>query len=388
MDGAEETPPARRPRAASRKRDSSQIRHNRGTFLAPSDAHLRGVTTRDDAMHLPTAQRKPDGAAPTASTATGLGRLRLASPPRWHAAAEIVIKIMALSAIAAVILIFVFVAKEALPLLYSGAIHKEVTLRQMWLAQQWPGYDAPDYIWQPVSEVAKYGVWPLVVGTIKVSAIAMMFGAPLGIGAALWVSQFARPRVREIVKPVVELLAGIPSVVLGFFALMVMATWMQDAFGLESRLNALVAGVALSFAIIPVIFTISEEAFGAVPRSYVEASTALGAARWQTVVRVLLPAASPGIAAGVALGLGRAVGETMIVLMASGNAAILSPSPTESVRTIAATIAAELAEVVFGGAHYTVLFYLGTLLFISTFVVNSAGDWIIARMKRRLGMSS
>jgi len=336
-------------------------------------------------MHMPSAQRKPDGVAPTA---TGLGRLRLASPPRWHAAAEIVIKIMALSAIAAVILIFVFVAKEALPLLYSGAIHKEVTLRQMWFAQQWPGYDAPDYIWQPVSEVAKYGVWPLVVGTIKVSAIAMLFGAPLGIGAALWVSQFARPRVREIVKPVVELLAGIPSVVLGFFALMVMATWMQDAFGLESRLNALVAGVALSFAIVPVIFTISEEAFGAVPRSYVEASTALGAARWQTVVRVLLPAASPGIAAGVALGLGRAVGETMIVLMASGNAAILSPSPTESVRTIAATIAAELAEVVFGGAHYTVLFYLGTLLFISTFVVNSAGDWIIARMKRRLGMSS
>lgn len=336
-------------------------------------------------MHLPTAQRKPDSAAPTASS---LGRLRLARPPRWHAGAEIVIKIMALSAIAAVILIFVFVAKEALPLLYSGAIHKEVTLRQMWFAQQWPGYDAPDYIWQPVSEVAKYGVWPLVVGTIKVSVIAMMFGAPLGIGAALWVSQFARPRVREIVKPVVELLAGIPSVVLGFFALMVMATWMQDAFGLESRLNSLVAGVALSFAIIPVIFTISEEAFGAVPRSYVEASTALGAARWQTVVRVLLPAASPGIAAGVALGLGRAVGETMIVLMASGNAAILSSSLTESVRTIAATIAAELAEVVFGGAHYTVLFYLGTLLFISTFVVNSAGDWIIARMKRRLGMSS
>ena len=169
---------------------------------------------------------------------------------------------------------------------------------------------------------------------------------------------------------------------------MVMASWMQDSFGTESRLNAVVAGLALSFAIIPVIFTISEEAFGAVPRSYVEASVALGAARWQTILRVVLPAASPGIAAGVALGLGRAVGETMIVLMASGNAAILSAALSESVRTLSATIAAELAEVVFGGAHYTVLFYLGTLLFVVTFAVNFAGDWIIGWMKRRLGVAA
>src|SRR4030095_14071885 len=132
-------------------------------------------------------------------------------------------------------------------------------------------------------------------------------------------------------------------------------------------------GVALSFAIIPVVFTISEEAFRAVPRSYIEASTALGAARWQTILRVLIPAASPGLAAGVALGLGRAVGETMIVLMASGNAAILSGRFDESVRTLSATIAAELAEVVVGGAHYTVLFFLGTLLFLTTFIVNFVG---------------
>jgi phosphate transport system permease protein len=146
--------------------------------------------------------------------------------------------------------------------------------------------------------------------------------------------------------------------------------------------------VALSFAVIPVIFTLSEEALRAVPRSYVEASTALGAARWQTTLRVVLPAASPGIAAGVALGLGRAVGETMIVLMASGNAAIVSGSFADSARTIAATIAAELAEVVFGGSHYTVLFFLGTLLFLTTFCINSLGDWAIRRMKRRLGATS
>ena len=330
------------------------------------------------------------GVDPGARVSVGVQRARLvlSSPPRWHRVAEIMIRVLALSAIAAVVLIFAFVAREALPLFTSHEVHKEVTLRQMWTAQQWPGYDAPDHIWQPVSEIPKYGVWPLLVGTIKVTLVAMLFGVPLGVGSALYVSQYARPRAREIIKPVVELLAGIPSVVLGFFALMVMASWLQDAFGLESRLNAIVAGLALSFAIIPVIFTISEEAFGAVPRSYVEASIALGAARWQTILRVVLPAASPGIAAGVALGLGRAVGETMIVLMASGNAAILSGVFSESVRTLSATIAAELAEVVFGGAHYTVLFYLGTLLFLVTFVVNSAGDWIINRMKRRLGVAS
>lgn len=317
-----------------------------------------------------------------------LARLVLSPPPAWHRLAELGIRALALSAILAVVLIFVFVAREALPLLTSDEIHKEVSLGKMWLAEQWPGYDQPEHVWQPVSEIPKYGLWPLISGTAKVALVAMFFGVPLGVGAALFVSQYSPPRMREIVKPTVELLAGIPSVVLGFFGLMVMATWMQDAFGFESRLNAVVAGLALSFAIIPVIFTISEEAFGAVPRSYVEASMALGAARWQTIVRVVLPAASPGIAAGVALGLGRAVGETMIVLMASGNAAILSASFADSVRTLSATVAAELAEVVFGGAHYTVLFYLGTLLFVSTFLVNFTGDWIIARMKRRLGVAA
>jgi phosphate transport system permease protein len=310
------------------------------------------------------------------------------APPAWHMFAEGSLRIVAMSAIAAVILIFAFVAKEALPLLFSSNVHKEVTLRAMWTAQQWPGYDAADHIWQPVSEIPKYGIWPLIFGTVKVSIVAMLVAVPLGVGAAVYVSQYASRRTREIIKPTIELLAGVPSVVLGFFALMVMASWLQSWLGLESRLNALVAGVALSFAIIPLIFTISEEALGAVPRSYVEASTALGAARWQTIVRVLVPAASPGIAAAVALGLGRAVGETMVVLMASGNAAITSLSFVESVRTLSATIAAELAEVVFGGPHYTVLFFLGTVLFITTFGINLLGDFAISRMKKSLGVSS
>jgi len=312
----------------------------------------------------------------------------LAPAPFWHRIAEWVLRILATSAVAAIVLILIFIAKEALPIFYKGSVRTEVTLAKMWIPQAWPGYDEPASIWQPVAEIPKYGLWPLLIGTIKVTIVAMAVAIPLGVGSALYVSQYAGNRTREIVKPVIELLAGIPSVVLGFFALIVMATWFQNWFGLESRLNALVSGVALSFAVIPVIFTLSEEAFRAVPRSYVEASTALGAARWQTILRVVIPAASPGIAAGMALGLGRAIGETMIVLMASGNAAIVSASLGDSVRTIAATIAAELAEVVFGGAHYTVLFFLGTLLFLTTFCINTVGDWAIRRMKIRLGNMS
>ncbi|MCG5054060.1 MAG: phosphate ABC transporter permease subunit PstC [Myxococcales bacterium] len=335
-----------------------------------------------------------EAAAPSTSTPSRVGEmarpqaLHLKRPPRWHAAAEVLLKVMAFSAIGAVALIFLFVAKEALPLLWSPLVHEEVTLGQMWTPQLWPGYDEAAYIWQPVSDVPKFSVWPLIVGSLKVTLVAMLVGVPLAVGGALYVSQFAANRVREVVKPAIEMLAAIPSVVLGFFALIVMASVFQSWLGLESRLNALVAGVALAFAVVPVVFTISEEAFRAVPRSFVEASTALGAARWQTVLRVVVPAASPGIAAGVALGLGRAVGETMIVLMASGNASLLTASLADSVRTIPATIAAELAEVVFGGAHYTILFFLGAFLFVVTGLVNFSGDLVIQRMKRKLGVSA
>jgi len=309
----------------------------------------------------------------------------LVKAPRWHVIAEAFMYFLAMSSIASIILIFVFVAREAIPLFTSAEIRKELTLKILWLARHWEGYDKAVYIWQPVSEIPKYNLWPLIVGTLKVTLIAMGVATPLGVFSALYISQFATRRVREVVKPVIELLAGIPSVVLGFFALIVLATITQNIFGLESRLNALVAGIALSFAVIPLVFTISEEAFGAVPNSYLEASTALGARRYQTILRVILPAASPGIAAAMALGFGRAVGETMIVLMASGNAAIISSSFTESVRTLSATVAAELAEVVFGGAHYTALFYIGVLLFLITFVINSVGCFAINKLRARLG---
>jgi phosphate transport system permease protein len=183
---------------------------------------------------------------------------------------------------------------------------------------------------------------------------------------------------------VIELLAGIPSVVLGFLALIVLASWLQDTFQLDYRLNAINAGIAMGLAILPVIYTVCEDALTSVPRTYREASIALGVTPWKTALHVVLPAALPGIFAAMVLGFGRAIGETMIVLMASGNAAITSLDFTDSVRTVSATIAAELGEVVFGSAHFHVLFFLGVMLFIITFVLNFAGDWVVNYLKRRM----
>lgn len=312
-------------------------------------------------------------------------RLPRNRPPAWHRGAELLIKLLAGSSIAAILMIFFFVTKESLPLFFSDEIRREVLPFDMWRAVSWPGYDEPVHIWAPVSDIPKYGLWPLICGTVKVTCISVAIAAPLGIAAAVYVALYARPGVRELIKPAIELLSGIPSVVLGFLALIVLASALQSALHLDTRLSALLAGVALSIALIPIIFTMTEEALRAVPRTYSEASIALGAARWQTTLFVVLPAAGPGMAAGLALAFGRAVGETMIVLMASGNAAILSANPLDPTRTLSATIAAELAEVVFGGAHYTVLFFIGSLLFAVTFLVNLLGGMVIERMKRRLG---
>jgi phosphate transport system permease protein len=193
-----------------------------------------------------------------------------------------------------------------------------------------------------------------------------------------------KPKWKEIIKPAIELLSGIPSVVLGFFALIVMASVLQSVFGYQSRLNAFVAGIALGLAIIPVVFSIAEDALTSVPRSYVQAALALGSTRWQTAWKIVLPAAMPGVFAAIVLGFGRAVGETMVVLMASGNASIMSWNPLDSTRTVTATIAAELAEAVFGGHHYRMLFMIGTLLFVVTFLSNVAGSWVMQLLKRRL----
>jgi len=293
------------------------------------------------------------------------------------------ILLLSLTAIATIVLIFIFIFREALPILADPAIQQEASLRHFFLPMEGPDW-ASRYMWQPIAVVPKYSLIPLVLGTLKTTLVALLIAAPLAIAAALYTSEFAPARIREVIKPAIELLAGIPSVVLGFFALIVLATWMQRLFGFETRLNAVTAGTALALALIPIIYTVSEDALNAVPRSLREASLALGATRWQTATRVVLPAALPGIFASLVLGFGRAVGETMIVLMASGNAAITSWRLTDSVRTLAATIAAELGEVVFGSPHYHVLFFIGALLFVVTFTVNSMGVYIIHRVQRRL----
>lgn len=301
-------------------------------------------------------------------------------------ALEGTIRAVALLSIAAILLILLFVGKEALPLLTSADVHREITLGGLFAPTHQNGETL--YMWQPVSEVPKYNVWPLIAGSLKVTIVSLVVAVPISVGAAIFVSEYATGRLREFVKPALELLAGVPSVVVGFFALIVMATWVQQAFGTEHRLNALVAGLGLSFAICPIVFSVSEDALRAVPRSYREAALAMGSTRAQAVLRVVLPAAAPGIAASVVLGFGRAIGETMIVVIASGNAALLDFGLGRSTRTITATIAQELGEVVIGSAHYDVLFALGAMLFVATFVVNLAGERIVHSMRRKLGIVS
>jgi phosphate transport system permease protein len=305
--------------------------------------------------------------------------------PRWHVLAERAIAIAALSAVAAIALIFVFIAREALPMVWEADFHHEVHFADLFVPRAWQGYDAPVYVWQPVGSTPKYNVVPLFVGSLKVTLLAMLLSVPLGVGCAVFVAMYAPRRVREVVKPAIELLAGIPSVVLGFFALMTIATWAQETFGFVYRLNAVVAAIGLALTIVPVIFTVAEDALQAVPRSLSEAALALGARRYQIALRVVVPAAIPGIAAGVILGFGRAIGETMIVLMASGNAAVMDlMNPGSSVRTVTATIAAELGEVAHGAPHWRVLFFLGVLLFAVTFVLNLASALVIRRLQKKL----
>jgi phosphate transport system permease protein len=291
-----------------------------------------------------------------------------------EAVIDALLRVCAFSAVAGLLLIIVFVMREALPVLLDPETRKEASLAAFFATP----------LWQPVGDVPKYGIVPLLLGTFKVVAVAMAFAIPVSVLAAVFASEFAPARVREMLKPVIELLAGIPSVVLGFFALIVLASWVQSMTGAVSRLNALNAGFALGLGVVPTIFSVCEDALRAVPRSYREASLALGASRWATAWHVTLPAAGAGVSAGILLGLARAVGETMIVLMASGNAAMISGSPLDSVRTLSASIAAELAEVVVGSPHYSTLFFLGGLLFLTTFVINVAAGMFVERLRRRL----
>ncbi len=276
---------------------------------------------------------------------------------------EWIIRFCGFSAILFVFGIFFFVFREGVGFLIEGLDIKEFLF-------------SPD--WYPTSVSHKrYGVLALIAGTVSVTLLAMMIAVPFGLGAAIFISEFCGPKLRETFKIVIELLAAIPSVVWGFIGLSVMNEVIINLFDAPIGLTVLNGGIILALMSVPIIVSIGEDALKAVPDSYREAATALGATRWQVVYRVLLPAGKNGLLAAVLLGIGRAVGETMAVLMATGHSVKIPGSLLDSVRTLTATIAAELGEAPVNSDHYQVLFIIGILLFSITFVVNLSADLAI-----------
>ncbi len=234
--------------------------------------------------------------------------------------------------------------------------------------------------WMPTATPAPlFGIIPLLLGTLIVSIIAILIAIPLGVGVAIYLAEIASERIRKLLKPAIELLAGIPSVVYGFFGLVVLAPIIQKTGGLDLGETALTGSIVLAFMALPTIISIAEDAMRTTPKAMRDASLALGATKWQTIYKVIIPYASSGIAAAVVLGVGRAIGETMAVLMVTGNAAVIPHSIFESVRTIPATIAAELGEAPSGGAHYQALFLLGAVLFIITLIISVITEIISSR---------
>lgn len=238
--------------------------------------------------------------------------------------------------------------------------------------------------WFPTAEpVAQMGVKPLIYGTLLVSLGAIILALPVGLFAAIYLSEIAKKRTRNLLKPLIELLAGIPSVVYGFFGLVIIVPLIQDIFNLPVGETALAGSVVLAIMALPTIITISEDAMRNTPRAMKEASLALGASHWQTIYKVVIPYSASGITAGAILGIGRAIGETMAVLMVTGNAAVIPHTFLAPVRTIPATIAAELGEAANGGLHYEALFALGCILFIITFGINMLVEMVTNRQSHK-----
>ncbi len=236
--------------------------------------------------------------------------------------------------------------------------------------------------WFPTATpAAQFGILPLIGGTLWVSAFAILFALPFGLSVSVYMSEVANNRIRNILKPVIELLNGIPSVVYGFFGLIVIVPFIQKIFGLPVGETGLAGSIVLAIMALPTIITVSEDAMRNCPNSMREASLALGASKWQTIYKVVIPFSISGITSGVVLGIGRAIGETMAVLMVTGNAAVIPHSILEPLRTIPATIAAELGEAPSGGAHYQALFLLGVILFFITLIINLSVEYISNKQK-------
>lgn len=231
--------------------------------------------------------------------------------------------------------------------------------------------------WYPTSDpIPSYGIWPMIIGTLMVTLGALLFAIPLGIATAIFMAEVADIRVRNFLKPVVELLAGIPSVVFGFFGLIIIVPLVQQMFHLIVGETVLAGSIVLGIMALPTIITITEDSLRTTPKALKEASLALGATRWQTLVRVVIPYAKSGISTAIILGIGRAIGETMAVLMVTGNASNIPHSFLVPARTIPATIAAELGEAPYGGMHFKALFALGIVLFLFTIIINFTVEFI------------
>jgi phosphate transport system permease protein len=234
--------------------------------------------------------------------------------------------------------------------------------------------------WSP-TVVEKFGFIPLLVGSLEVAFGAILIAVPLGIGVAIYIGELAPRLIRETIKPIIEVLAILPSVVIGFIGLKTIVPIIKELFGLSIGLTALSGSIMLAFMALPTIISISEDAINAVPKRLRHASLALGATKWETTIRTVVPTASSGIIAAVLLGLGRIVGETMAVLMITGNSPRIVFSWLQPVRTITATIAAEMGETVQGGLHYSALFAIGLILFIITFMINLIADRYVGRIR-------
>jgi phosphate transport system permease protein len=298
---------------------------------------------------------------PARATRSGLARV-------GERVIEVLIYLCGISAIVFVFGIFFFVFKEGAPFLSQLNFWQFLTSTE----------------WIPTSSVQpKYGTGALIVGTVSVTLLAMVIAVPFGLGAAVFVSEFCSGKVKETLKIVIELLAAIPSVVWGFIGLSVMSPVIIATFHVPVGVNLFNAALLLALMSVPIMVSIGEDALKAVPDSYREAAIALGATKWQLVYRVLLPAAKNGLLAAVLLGVGRAIGETMAVLMATGHAVKIPHSIFDPVRTLTATIAAELGETSQGSNHYQILFLIGVLLFSITFVVNLSADLIVKGIRKK-----
>lgn len=283
---------------------------------------------------------------------------------------EALIKVLGFSAIGFVLLIFAFLLREGLP------TFTQVPLGNLFGTRWYPTFGL-------------FGTLPLILGSLLVTVTAIIIALPLGVATAVFVREMAPSWTREILKPAIEVLAGIPSVVLGFFGMTVVAPLVRKVLGAPTGLTAFTGALILAYMSLPTIVSVAEDALDAVPKSYRDAGLAMGATQWQTIWRVVVPAARSGIVTAVMLGMGRAIGETMAVMMVTGNAARMPltwDSLFRPVRTMTATIAAEMGEVARGSVHYHVLFGIGIILFILTFLINLAAASTMFEKKRRGGL--